>query len=94
MDYIAYNGRLYDLHYNSYVAVTEFILLILEHLSNRIVSDVEQSLCWASMVDKTTNIAAMCCYFYLPQPGQNKDFQICAVSKPSNETCCNSECSY
>jgi len=40
------------------------------------------------MVDETTNIAAMCCPFHLPQPGQSKDFQLCAVLKPSNETGC------
>ena len=88
MDHIGHNGQLCDLQYNSYVAVIKFILLILEHLRNRIVSDVEQSLCWASMADKTTNIAAMCCPSHLPQPGQNKDFQICAMLKPCNETCC------
>ena len=48
MDRIGHNGRLRGLHHNSYVAVTEFILLISEHLSNRIVSDVKQSPCWAS----------------------------------------------
>jgi len=47
-DRIGHNDRLRDLHRNSYVAVTEFILLISEHLSNRIVSDVKQSPCWAS----------------------------------------------
>jgi len=40
------------------------------------------------MVDETTNIAAMYCPFQLPQPGQSKDFQLCAVLKPSNETGC------
>jgi len=40
----------------------------------------------ASMVDETTNIAVMCCPLHLPQPGQSKDFQFCAVLKPSNET--------
>ena len=88
MDCIGHNGRLCDLHHNSSVAVTEFILLISEHLSDHIVSYVKQSLCWTSMVNETTNIAAMCCPFHLLQPGQNKDFQICAVLKPSNETSC------
>jgi len=32
---------------------------------------------------KVTNIGAMCCRFHLPQPGQSKDFQLCAMSKPS-----------
>jgi len=41
MDHIGHNDRLCDLHHNSSVAVTEFILLISEHLSNRIVSDVK-----------------------------------------------------
>jgi len=33
------------------------------------------------MVDETTIIAAMYCPFQLPQPGQSKDFQLCAVTK-------------
>jgi len=41
IDHIGRNDRLCDLHHNSSVAVTEFILLISEHLSNRIVSDVK-----------------------------------------------------
>jgi len=65
MDRIGHNDRLCDLHHNSSVAAIEFILLISEHLSNRIVSDVKQSLCWAGMVDETTNIAAMFCPFHL-----------------------------
>ena len=88
VDRIGHNDRLCDLHHNSSVAVTEFILLISEHLSNRIVSDVKQSPWLASKVDKTANIAAMCCPFHLLQPGQSKDFQLCAVLKPSNETSC------
>ena len=68
--------------------MTEFILLISEHFSNRIVSDVKHSPCWASMVDETANIAAMCCPFHLPQPEQSKDFQLCAVLKLRNETGC------
>jgi len=88
MDRIGHIDRLCDLHHNSSVAVTEFILLISEHLCNRIVSDVKQSPCWASMVDEATNIAAMCCPFHLPQLGQSKDFQLCAVLKPSKETGC------
>jgi len=43
MDRIGHNDRLCDLHHKSYVAVTEFILLISEHLSKRILSDVKQS---------------------------------------------------
>jgi len=85
---VGHNDQLCNLHHSSSVAVTEFILLISEHLSNCIVSDVKQSLCWASMVDETTNIAATCCTFHLPQSGQTKDFQLCAVLKPSNETDC------
>jgi len=88
MDRIGHKDRLCDLHHKSYVTVTELILLISEHLSNRTVPDVKQSPCWVSMVDKTTNIAAMCCSFHLPQPGQTKDFQLCAVFKPSNKTGC------
>jgi len=88
MNRIGHNDRLCNLHHKRSVPVTEFILLISEHLSNRIVSDVKQSPYWASMVDETTNIAAICCSFHLPQPGQSKDFQLCAVLKPSNETGC------
>jgi len=76
------------LHRNSSVGVTEFILLVSEHLSNRIVSDVKQSPYWASIVHETTNIAAMCYPFHLPEPGQREDFQLCVVLKPSNETGC------
>jgi len=47
MDRIGHNDRLCDLHHNSSVAVTGIILLISEHVSNRIVSDVKQSPCWA-----------------------------------------------
>jgi len=83
---ICHNDRLCGLNHNRSVAVSEFILLISEHLSDRIVSVVNQSPCWASMVDETTSIAAMCCPFHLPQLGQRKDFQICAVLKPNNET--------
>jgi len=64
MDPIGHNDWLRDLHHNSSVAITEFILLISEHLSNRIVSDVKQSPCWASMVDETTNIA--CNVLFIP----------------------------
>jgi len=88
MDRIGHNDRLCGLHHNSSVTATEFILLILEHLSNRFVSDVKQSRCWVSMVDETTNIAAMCCTFHLPQPGQSKDLQLCVVLKPLKETSC------
>jgi len=39
MDRIGHNGQLCNLHHNSSVAVTEFIVLISEHLSNRILSE-------------------------------------------------------
>jgi len=79
VDGIGHRDRLRDLRRTSSVAVTEFILLILEQLSNRIVSDVKQSQCWASMFDETTNVAALRYRFHLPQPGQSEDFQLCAV---------------
>jgi len=88
MDRIGHNDRLRHLRHSRFVAVTEFILLISEYLSNRIVSDVKQSPCWVNMVDEATNIAALCCPFHLPQPGQSKDFQLCSVLKPSKETGC------
>jgi len=76
MDRVGHNDRLRDLRHNSSVAVTEFIL-ISEHLSNRSVSDVKQSPCWISVVDETTHIAAICCLFHLPQPGQSEDLTLC-----------------
>jgi len=89
-----HNDLLCDIRHNSSVAVTKFILLISRHLSDRIVSDVKQSPCWSSMVDETTDIAALCCSFYLPQPGQSEGLQFCALWKPSKETaCCKFECS-
>ena len=88
MDRIDHNDRLCDHHHNSPVAVTEFALLISEHLSDRVVSDVKQSPCWARVVDETTNIAPSRCPFHLPQPGQRKDFQLCTVLKPSKKNGC------
>jgi len=35
-----------------------------------------------------TGFVALCCPFYLPQPGQSEDCERCAVSKPSYETGC------
>jgi len=61
VDRIGHNDRLRDFHHTSSVAVTEFILLISEH--NRIVSDIKQSPCWASMIEETTNIVALRCPF-------------------------------
>ena len=40
-DHIVYNDRLHDLLHITSSAVTEFILLISGHLSDRIVSDVK-----------------------------------------------------
>jgi len=37
--------------------------------------------CWASMVNKTTNIAALCCPFPLPQPDQRGFSTLCRVKK-------------
>jgi len=45
VDRIGHNVRFRDFHHTSSVAVTEFILLISEHLSNRTVSDLKQSPC-------------------------------------------------
>jgi len=41
MDHVGHNDQLCDLHHNSSVAVTEFILLFFEHLSYRFVPDVK-----------------------------------------------------
>ena len=48
---IGNNDRLRDLRHTSSSAVSEFILLIYNHLSDRIVSAVQQNPCWATMVD-------------------------------------------
>jgi len=40
------------------------------------------------MVNETTDIAALRCPFYLPQPGQSEDVHFCAVLKPNNEAVC------
>jgi len=58
MDRIGQNNRLCDLHHTSSVAVTKFVLLTSEYLSNHIVSDVKQSPCWSGMVDETNQY---CC---------------------------------
>ena len=49
VDRIGRNDRLCDLRHISSTAVTEFILLISEHLSNHIVSAVKESPCWATI---------------------------------------------
>ena len=59
VDRIGHNDRLHDLRHNSSTAVTEFILLISDHLTDRIVADLKQSLCWATMVDETIDIATL-----------------------------------
>ena len=46
-----------NLRHISSTEVTEFILLISEHLSNHIVSAVKKSPSWATMVDETIDIA-------------------------------------
>jgi len=88
LDHPDHIDRLRELHHTTFVAVTEFILLISEHLSDRIVSDVKQSPCWVSVVDETTDMATFCCSFHFPQSDQSEDFQVCAVLKPSYETSC------
>ena len=56
---IGNNDRLRDLRHTSSTAVSEFILLISDHLSDRIVSAVKQSPCWATLVDDTTDITTL-----------------------------------
>jgi len=68
--------------------VASLLVWIFKNLLVQIVSDVKQSTCWASMVDGTTNIAALCCPFHLSQVGQSEDFQFCVVLKTSNKTSC------
>jgi len=41
-----------------------------------------------SVVDETTDMAALCCSFHLSQPGQSENFQLCVVLKPSCGTDC------
>ena len=59
---IGHNNRLRDLRHTSSTAVTEFILLISDHLSNCIVSEVKQSPCLATMVDDTTDVTTLLQY--------------------------------
>ena len=56
---IGNNDRLRDLRHTSSTSVSKFILLISKHISDRIVSAVKQSPCWATMVDETTDITTL-----------------------------------
>ena len=56
---IGNNDRLRDLRHTSSTSVSGFILFISEHISDRIVSAVKQSPCWATMVDETTDITTL-----------------------------------
>ena len=56
---IGNSDRLRDLRHINSTAVSEFILLISDHLSDRIVSAVKQSPCWATMVQDATNITTL-----------------------------------
>ena len=59
MNHISHNDCLHDLCHTSLIVVTELILLISNHLSNCIVSEIKQSPCLATMVDDTTDIIAL-----------------------------------
>ena len=59
MNRIGHNDRLRDLRHTSSIAVIEFILLISDYLSNRIVSEVKQTPWLATMVDDTTDIITL-----------------------------------
>ena len=59
VDRIGHNERLRDLRHTSSTATTEFILLISDYLSDRIVSNIKKSVCWASIIDETTDIATL-----------------------------------
>ena len=50
-----HNDRLHDLRHTSSTAVTEFILLISDHLSDRIVSEIKLNPCCAIIVDDPTD---------------------------------------
>ena len=78
VDRIGHNDRLHDLRHTSSTAVTEFILLISDHLTDRIVADVKQSLCWATMVDETTDIATLQQYITFVQYVNKKGRQATA----------------
>ena len=78
VDRIGHNERLCDLRHISSTAITEFILLISEHLSNHIVSAVKKSPCWATMVDETTNIATFQQYITFVQYTNTKRCQATA----------------
>ena len=78
VDRIGHNDRLRDLRHISSTAVTEFILLISEHLSNHIVSAVKESPCLATMVDETTDIATFQQYITFVQYINTKGCQATA----------------
>jgi len=89
MDCIGHNDRLCELHHNSSGAVTEFILLTLEYLSNRIVPDVKQSPCWASMVVETTEYCCNVLSISLATTWPEQRFStLCSVkTKKRNQLC-------
>jgi len=78
MDRIRHNDRFCDLDHDSSGAVTQFILLTLEHLSNRIVSDVKQSP--ASVVEETTKYCCNVLSIPLPTTWPERRFStLCGV---------------
>jgi len=83
------NDRLRDLRLTSSVTVTEFILLISEHSNDRIVSEVKQSPCWASMVDETTGIATFQQYITFVQYINTKRCQATAFLDARGATAAN-----
>ena len=72
---MGYDDRLHDVRFISSTIVTDFILLIWEHMSQRIVCDVKQITCWASMVDEKTDIAALQLYIVFVQYMHTKECQ-------------------
>ena len=56
---IGSNDRLRDLRHTSSTAVSEFILLISDHLSDCVVSAVKQSPRWSTLVDDITDITTL-----------------------------------
>ena len=55
---IGENDQLSDFRHTSSTSVSEFIVFISDYITNKIVSDVRESVCWSSLVDESTDIAA------------------------------------
>ena len=85
VDCICHNERLRDLQHTSSTAVTEFILLISEHFTDRIVSDVKQNSKKEAMVDETTDIATLHQYITFVPYVNTKGWSVNCISGYSSD---------